>query len=669
MRLKWCNGDDGIILPTQLSRTDACEKTKPLSGTQVMNSDSKFNAIRQSQIGCGLTNEEVQLVAEAVQWVEYKSGDVIFSQDDPGDSMLLVGEGRSKITATQADGSEKFVDYLNVGEHFGEMAILTGQERAVTMVAVMDTKLLELKRPQFQQLLRTVPQLASNVSRALGFRLRRETTGKKMRSVARVIGIVNSSDHTGDVTMYQRMVSQLAAAFVDQQVPIRVVTDNADAISNQTQVQVSEIPRNMTPSAKAQWVHLRLSEEVSHEGHTLVCLSNTDTESLNRILVQCEQLFWLSAPRNASQSRAKLRTLLRSEKQLATKIHWGWLLPEGFKPENIPPSPGNLPQPDFKIVVGQAGLPSRLERMSTSRLLRFIRKTRLGLALGGGAARGLAHFGVLKAFEAEGIFFDTIAGTSAGALVGVPYAYGISPDECTESFRKDLTPGWLFQHLPKGNEWYMFYQFRMRKWDSLLRRHIGDVRLEQSLTPVSTVTADLITGRQVIRDRGDAVQSILESINLPSISKPIMRDGMALVDGGIVNNIPTDILPERGADLVVGVDIATQMAQRFGKNTPNMNRQKMRAPSQLRTLMRASEIQNYQITSLRTKSVDQMIVVDTSMFDFADFSSAREMSIAGEEAAAAAMGQFKQMLKAQIESQSADGQRFVCDISHRQHQS
>ena len=173
----------------------------------------------------------------------------------------------------------------------------------------------------------------------------------------------------------------------------------------------------------------------------------------------------------------------------------------------------------------------------------------------------------------------------------------------------------------------------------------------------------------MIRDRGDAVHAILESINLPSISKPIMRDGMALVDGGIVNNIPTDILPERGAEFVVGVDIATQMALRFGKNTPNMGKQKMRAPSQLQTLMRAREIQNYQITSLRTKSVDQMIVVDTSMFEFADFSSAREMSIAGGEAAAAAMGQFKQLLKDRIESQSADGQRFVCDISHRLHQS
>ena len=627
-----------------------------------MPTNTKFNAIQLSQIGCGLTNEEVQLIAEAVDWVEYKSGDVIFNQDDPGDSMLLVAEGRSKITVTHRDESEKFVDYLNVGEHFGEMAILTGQDRAVTMVAVMDTKMLELNRPQFQQLLQKVPRLATNVSRALGYRLRRETTGKKMRSVSRVIGIVNSSDNGSDVAMYERTVSQLTAAFVDQNVPIRIVTDNADAIVNHNSTHVTEIPRNMTPTAKAQWVHQRLSEEISHEGHTLVCLSTADIESLNRVLVQCEQLFWLSAPWKAGESRGKLKTLLQSEKQLEAKIHWGWMLPEGFKPENIPSSPANLPQPDFKIVVGRTDAPSRLERMSISRLLRFIRKTRLGLALGGGAARGLAHLGVLKAFEAEGIFFDTIAGTSAGALMAVPYAYGVSPDECTEAFRRDLTPGWLFRHLPKGNEWYMLYQFRMRKWDALLRRHVGDAKLEQMLTPVSTVAADLITGRQVVRDRGDATHAILESINIPSISKPIMRDGMALVDGGIINNVPSDILPERGADLVVGVDIATQMSERFGKNTPGMNGRKMKVPSQLQTMMRVNDIQGHQITSLRTKSTDQMIVVDTSMFDFADFSSAREMSQAGEEAAAKAMGQFKQILKTQLESQSVDGQRFVCEL-------
>ena len=214
----------------------------------------------------------------------------------------------------------------------------------------------------------------------------------------------------------------------------------------------------------------------------------------------------------------------------------------------------------------------------------------------------------------------------------------------------------------------MLYQFRMGKWDALLRRRVGDAKLEQALTPVSTVAADLITGRQVIRDRGDATHAILESINLPTISKPIMRDGMALVDGGIINNIPADILPERGADLVVGVDIATQMSHRFGKNTPNMNAKKMQAPSQLHTMMRANEIQDHQITSLRTKSIDQLIVVDTSEFDFADFTSAREMSLKGEEAAGEAMEQFKQMIERQKESHTSDGQRFVCDISHQQEQ-
>ena len=208
----------------------------------------------------------------------------------------------------------------------------------------------------------------------------------------------------------------------------------------------------------------------------------------------------------------------------------------------------------------------------------------------------------------------------------------------------------------------MLYQFRMRKWDGLLRGRIGNTKLEQLLTPVSTVTLDLISGHQVIRDSGDATHAILESINLPSIAKPIIRDGMALVDGGIVNNVPSDILPERGADLVVDVDIAPQMAQRFGKNTADMSPEQMRTPSMLQTVMRASEVQSYEITSLRTRSVDQMIVVDTSMFDLADFTSAREMAAQGEKAAAMAMNQFKQVQQQRDDSQSLEGQKFFCDL-------
>jgi len=168
---------------------------------------------------------------------------------------------------------------------------------------------------EFQVLLQKVPGLAANVSRALGFRLRNETTGKKMRNVSRVIGIVNSSGHASDVGMYDRLINQLTSGLIAEQIPIRVITDSAEVIANHERFRVSEIPRNMNAEAKADWVHQRLSEDIGHEGHTLVCLSSPKSESPDRILVQCEQILWLSTPENNKQAQAKLEMLLKSEKR------------------------------------------------------------------------------------------------------------------------------------------------------------------------------------------------------------------------------------------------------------------------------------------------------------------------------------------------------------------
>ena len=622
-----------------------------------MTYEDKVQALRQSQIACEFSPEQIELIADSFRWVEFESDQTVFRQNDAGDSLMIVVEGRVKTTVTDTPGAERFVDHLSAGEHFGEISVLTGQERSISATAVMDTKLLELDRADYQTLVMKVPGLAANLSRALGFRLRRETTRKKVRNVSRVIGIVGDG---GEPVLARRMLARLAESLGRETVNLRIIADRLNSTSNLENFNVSEIPRNMTQAAKSDWVQRRLSEQSSYDGHTLVWLSNSSPEEQQRILVQCDKVLWLSGLKNENENRANLQSLLDAESRLAARLHWAWLLREGVKPETIPSSPKGLGLPDFKIVLSNGRHSSRLEKMGISRLVRFIRKTRLGLALGGGAARGLAHLGVIKAFEEQGIFFDVITGTSAGALMAVPYAYGMSPDECTEAFLHDLSPGWAFRRLPKGNEWYMLYQFRMGKWDGLLRNRLGDVKLEQLLTPVSTVSVDLITGRQVIRDSGDATHAILESINIPHISKPIMRDGMALVDGGIINNIPSDILAERGADLTVGINIAAQIAQRFGKNRFGMPAKLMRAPSQLQTIMRANEVQDHQITALRTKTVDQMIVVDTSMFDFADFTKAREMSDAGYQAGELVLGRFQRMLQQQRASQASANERFVC---------
>lgn len=625
-------------------------------------SNHLVDTLETSQLCCRLSGRQIRKVAESARLVHYSSGDVVFRQDDPGDSMFVVIKGRVKIEVSPTSGSVRFVDYLHVGEHFGELALLTGGLRTVTMTAVMDCELLELKQDAFQRLLMTVPGLAANVCRTLGFRLRRETTGRQPRSKPRVIGLVNNSTST------QRLWPRLAAALTAEGDAVRVLTEDVQrAAVHDLSCFVDEIPGDLGPMKKTAWIHEGLSRQSQHDGHTLVNLkAPTSTADLQGILLQCEQVWWLAEPGGAATASSRLRSLLVHQPQMPSRIHWVWILDERDGPAKIPSFAADveLAQPEFKVTLSRSPQgPTRHQRKSISRLVRHIHGTRIGLALGGGAARGLAHLGVLRALEREGFYFDLISGTSAGALTALPYAYGWDLDDAIDVFKQDLTPGWFFRRMPRGNQWFMMFKFRTRGWEPMLRRHFGDVRLEQLYVPLSTVAVDLVSGQQIVRDQGDAVNAVLESINLPSISPPILRDSMALVDGGIFNNVPADLLPERGADLVVGIDIAAKLSQRFAGNTPETPTHKMRAPGQLETIMRANEVQDHEITALRTKAVDLMISVDTSAFDFADFTKARELAEAGEQAAEQVLPQLKQLLVEQKESESVNASRFVCPVT------
>ena len=154
----------------------------------------------------------------------------------------------------------------------------------------------------------------------------------------------------------------------------------------------------------------------------------------------------------------------------------------------------------------------------------------------------MAHLGVLKALEQSGIVVDMIAGTSAGAMAGILCAAGYDADYIVDRFMEDLKPSWQFRMLPHANHLYLLYKYRRGHFDRMLRKYLSDWTLQQLPIPIKSVTVDLVSGKQVVRDQGDAVNAILESINLPVFSQPICRDGQALIDGGLVNNIPADVL-------------------------------------------------------------------------------------------------------------------------------
>jgi predicted acylesterase/phospholipase RssA len=300
---------------------------------------------------------------------------------------------------------------------------------------------------------------------------------------------------------------------------------------------------------------------------------------------------------------------------------------------------------DFKLVETAPAHPfGRALADGLERLVHDLRNVRIGVALGGGAARGMTHLGVLKALEQSGIVVDMIAGTSAGAMTGAFFASGLECDYTAASFAADLRPSWVFRRLPHGDQWYLLYKYRRGHFDPMLRKYLRDWRLEQLAVPCRSVTVDLVGGDSVVRDRGDAIHAVLESINLPVLSVPICRGGQALVDGGLVNNIPADVLVREGCNFVIAVSVTAKMEKAFGDITPDRHAPPRRGPSVVQTILRSLLVQNHSLNAFGVQPADVVIAPDVTGFELTAFTRATEMAAIGEAAATEQVPRIRELL-------------------------
>ena len=165
----------------------------------------------------------------------------------------------------------------------------------------------------------------------------------------------------------------------------------------------------------------------------------------------------------------------------------------------------------------------------------------------------------------------------------------------------------------------------------MLRRYLSDLRLEQLPIPMNTITVDLVSGEPKVRDRGDAVDGILESINLPGLSAPICRNGQALVDGGLVNNVPADVLVSKGCNFVIAVSVTAKLEQEFASIRPDSPGPKYRTPSVMQTIMRGYLVQSVNMNSVGIQPADLNIDLDVTNFDLSEFTRTDELAAIGLE--------------------------------------
>lgn len=176
----------------------------------------------------------------------------------------------------------------------------------------------------------------------------------------------------------------------------------------------------------------------------------------------------------------------------------------------------------------------------------------VALVLSSGGARGLAHIGAIEELEAQGYRITSIAGCSMGALIGGVYAAGKLPEfrEWMKTVDKkkmlELTDFSLsLNHIVKGT--------RIIK---AIMEFVPDVLIEDLPIPYCAVATDWISGHEVVIDKGSLFEAIRASISLPSFYEPVRRDGMILIDGGVVNPIPMNRVKRHDGDLLVGVDVS-----------------------------------------------------------------------------------------------------------------
>lgn len=177
---------------------------------------------------------------------------------------------------------------------------------------------------------------------------------------------------------------------------------------------------------------------------------------------------------------------------------------------------------------------------------------KIGLALSGGAAKGLAHIGVIKALEEAGIQVDFISGSSMGALVGAAYASGVPIDTLEKiAFDTDwkiaaklFVPGLSTSGLVDG-----------KRVKEFLYSIYGDLKIEDCPIPFASTAADISTGKLYIINKGSLLEAVRASISIPIVFTPVKHKDIFLVDGGLVNPVPIDVVREMGADYIIAVHV------------------------------------------------------------------------------------------------------------------
>jgi len=471
-----------------------------------------------------------------LDWLFLAGGETLFRAGDAGDSMYVVLSGRLRIIAKRSDGTSETIREIARGESVGELALLTGRPRSATVRAIRDTELVHFSQSGFENAVKKHPQMFSRLAVQIADRQSQGTEDTSSRRNIRTIAVLPLDDQAPTTLFAERLVETLNCTGST----LHLNEPSIRSLLRKT-LEKSGVDGQATASLNALELGHRFvvyEADVVFSSWTTQCIRQADL-----ILIVA------AAASEPANSRLETLTNYFASRTITAGIELVLLHPRNFDPAVQANKWSSLgPLNDHHHVVQE-------EDVDLERLVRLLTGTAVGLVLSGGGARGFAHIGVIRALHECGIPIDAIGGTSMGAVIAAQCALGWDWQTMARVNREE----WPRCEPTKNYTLPLVALNSGRRMDQMLRRMFGAAEIENLRTKFFCLSTNLTRANAMVHRAGLLWKAVRASVSIPGIGPPAIENGEIFVDGGLVNNLPVDVMKTFCPGVVLAVDVTEQL--------------------------------------------------------------------------------------------------------------
>jgi NTE family protein len=544
--------------------------------------------LRNLPIFRSLNLASLNRLAERAQFVACRKGDVVVRENERDEAFYVVVSGRLQAYTRLKSGATRVYAHYGSGDCFGEIALLADESYWFTVKCLNDALLLRILREDFQEILRTNPEVMFLFNQIFQDRIRSLREERKRAKWSAIFALYGVRTGVGKALISTNLAASLHA---ETREPVLVVDMNCheacldltkfEDMVNWTCADISSLVTHHPTGYDILRIALRGTETeanlipsffgclVKRYDYVLVDLPHELSPPVTQSFVQSDEIILITGKEeeNLYRSRLLLRDLEHDGVPVAEKAQIILTrspddLSNGI--EAIERQLGHAIHAHLARVEDAAATVTAQDRpfvlahpvhpfsLVITRLAREIGNVRVGLALGSGAARGLAHIGVIRVLEQEGILVDVVSGASMGAFIGAVWAAGKSADEMEEIALRLNSKRAFFGLLDFA--WMRGGFIKGRKIEAFLRSILGDKTFGDTFIDLRVIATDLNTTEEVVFREGSLVDAVRASIAIPGVITPTRSNGHVLIDGGISSPVPIGVLERMGVSKIIAVN-------------------------------------------------------------------------------------------------------------------